>query len=268
MRIRLLAYAIAATALFQPATAQMRNNTEPTMRCEERRDSRDRAQHCEIREQTVPYTGTLTVDGRTNGGVSIKGWNRGDVLVRMKISANARDEAAARAIVGQVRVNLGAGRIAADGPTVEGDGGWSVTYEIFTPHQSNIEATTHNGGVHISDIAGNLRFSAVNGGIHLNRIGGKVEGKTTNGGVHIELAGERWQGEGLEVSTTNGGVHLSLPANYSARLDTSTVNGGLQSDYPLTVSGKIGKQLSATLGSGGATLRVTTTNGGVKIRQI
>ncbi len=72
----------------------------------------------------------------------------------------------------------------------------------------------------------------------------------------------------MDVSTTNGGVHLALPENYSARLETSTVNGGMHADYPLTVSGKIGKQLSATLGSGGATLRIATVNGGVKIGRI
>jgi DUF4097 and DUF4098 domain-containing protein YvlB len=68
----------------------------------------------------------------------------------------------------------------------------------------------------------------VNGGIHLNRVSGNVSGKTTNGGVHVQLAGDRWNGQGLDVKTTNGGVHLNVPANYSAHLEASTVNGGFR----------------------------------------
>jgi len=44
---------------------------------------------CEIREQKVPATGMLTVDARRNGGVSIKGWDQNEVLVRARVQAAA-----------------------------------------------------------------------------------------------------------------------------------------------------------------------------------
>ena len=72
----------------------------------------------------------------------------------------------------------------------------------------------------------------------------------------------------MSVETTNGGVHMSMPANYSARLETSTVNGSVHAGIPMTVSGKLGRQLAVNLGSGGATIHVVTTNGGVHIDQI
>ncbi len=94
---------------------------------------------------------------------------------------------------------------------------------------------------------------------------GTVHGRTTNGGLSIELAGARWDGEGLDVATTNGGVTLAAPDDYSARLEVGTTNGGIHVDFPVMISGKIQKELSTTLGSGGALIRVKTTNGGVTL---
>ncbi len=53
----------------------------------------------------------------------------------------------------------------------------------------------------------------------------------------------------------------------SARLETGTVHGGMRIDIPVTVQGKIEKELSIDLGSGGPTVRATTTNGGVSIKR-
>ena len=45
--------------------------------------------HCEIKEQTVAAGGAITVDARKNGGVSVKGWDRNEVLVRARIQTAA-----------------------------------------------------------------------------------------------------------------------------------------------------------------------------------
>lgn len=238
----------------------------PTMKCDDRQDTNSR--HCEIREQTIAYPGQLTIDGRQNGGVSVKGWSRNEVLVRMKLEARAASESEAKNLVNQIHVNTAAGKIAADGPSVHGEGGWSVSYEVFVPQRANLELLAHNGGIHVSDIQGNVKFSTVNGGAHLDRVNGYVTGKTVNGGLHIELAGSRWEGQGMDVSTTNGGAHLAIPAGYNARLEAATSNGGLHTDYPMNVQGKIGKQLSTNLGIGGAPIKVMTTNGGVHISKM
>jgi hypothetical protein len=60
-------------------------------------------------------------------------------------------------------------------------------------------------------------------------------------------------------------VNLVVPEGYSAHLEAATTNGGFSVDFPITVSGRIGRRLSADLGSGGAPVRVVTTNGGVRV---
>jgi len=253
-------------SLLSAAAAQ--TDLTPKLTCENR-GNRDRGgRFCEVREQTVAYGGQLNIDGKTNGGVSVRGWNRPDVLIRSLVEARADSDSDARAMAGQVRVTASAGRIFAEGPENRDRINWHVSYEVFAPRQSNLEVTVKNGGVHLEDLRGNIQFSAVNGGIHMARINGRVKGETRNGGVHVELGGMRWEGEGLDLTTTNGGVHLSIPSNYSARLDTSTVNGGFKSDFPVPADAEKSGHVKANIGSGGAPLRIVTTNGGVKIRKI
>lgn len=223
--------------------------------------------HCEIKEQSLPATDTINVDGKMNGGISIKGWERNEILVRARIQTSGPSEAEAKELASQVRIETAGGKIFATGPENRKDHWWSVSYEIFVPQRSNVSLKTNNGGISISDVVGRLDFSALNGGVNLSRVGGTVRGATTNGGLNVELSGARWEGEALDVRTTNGGVSMSIPENYSAHLETATVNGRLNIDFPVTVQGEITKELAVNLGSGGPTVRATTTNGGVSIRR-
>jgi DUF4097 and DUF4098 domain-containing protein YvlB len=224
--------------------------------------------HCEIKEQTLPASdNTIAVDGRMNGGVSIKGWERNEILMRARLQTAGPTEAEANELAKQVKIETAGSKIFASGPENRQDHWWSVSYEIFVPRRSNLSLKTNNGGISIYDVNGRLEFSALNGGVHLSRIGGSVKGGTTNGGLHIELSGDRWDGEALDVSTTNGGVSMSIPENYSAHLETGTVNGHLSIDFPVTVQGNITRELGVNLGNGGATVRAMTTNGGVRIRR-
>ena len=263
MKVHVAIAALVALAAGAPGFGQMRDNTQPEMNCTNNGDNGRMVRHCEMREQTVAYSGQLAIDGRQNGGVTVRGWSRSDVWVRERVDASAASESEAKALASQVRVNVSAGTISSEGPSNDGDRHWSVSYEVFVPHTANLEITAHNGGVHISDVRGDIGFSAVNGGIHLARVDGNVHGRTTNGGLHIELAGSRWDGQGMDVATTNGGVHLTIPANYSAHLEGSTVNGGMHVDVPGAVQSKAKRQISTNLDAGGALLKVSTTNGGV-----
>jgi DUF4097 and DUF4098 domain-containing protein YvlB len=226
-----------------------------------------RASHCEVRESTVGGTNPLDIDAGTNGGIRIRGWDRGDVLVRAKIAAYADSDADARRLASGIRVDTLGGRVRAEGPDTGGGQSWSVSFEVQVPRSAQLTLTTNNGGISIDDFRGAARFRARNGGVSLSNIGGDIRGETTNGGVSIELAGDHWDGEGLDVETHNGGVRMTLPEYYSAELETGTTNGHVSVDFPVTVQGSFGRRLNTTLGSGGAKVRAITTNGGVTIRR-
>ncbi len=251
------------------AAAQGEKEKKGSLACRDNWYSDRLVGHCEIREQQLAVSGgTISIDGRQNGGISIKGWDRGDVLVRARIQTAAATQAEADELAKQVRIETGGVKIYADGPERRKDYQWDVSYEIFVPKRSDVSLQTHNGGISISEVRGRIDFSALNGGVVLRRVGGSVHGSTTNGGLVIDLDGDRWDGEELDVSTTNGGIVMNVPENYSAHLVTGTVNGGLNVEFPVTVQGRISRELAVNLGSGGATIRAMTTNGGVKIRRL
>lgn len=244
-----------------------KNKEKDSLACNDNWSSDRLVGHCEIKEQTLAAPNdTLDVDGRANGGISIKGWERNEILMRARIQTAARSEAEAKELVGQIRIETTGSKIFASGPDNTKDHWWSVSYEIFVPHRSNLSLKSNNGGIAISDVNGQLEFTARNGGVSLRRIGGTVKGGTTNGGVAVELSGARWEGEALDVSTTNGGVSISIPENYSAHVETGTVNGRLSSDFP-TGEVRDSRELAFNLGGGGATIRARTTNGGVRIHR-
>ena len=239
---------------------------EHEMTCDDHWQS-DRVSHCEINELRIPGTGKLSVDGGTNGGMRVKGWQKNEVLVRARIETAADTDDQAKALARQVIVHTGGGRIIADGPSSGHHESWSVSYEVFVPQKIDLSLKAHNGGIHIADVRGQIEFETTNGGISLDRLGGAVHGYTTNGGLSVELAGDRWEGSQLDARTTNGGVSVSVPENYSARLETGTVNGHIHVEFPVTVHGEINRQLSIDLGSGGPLVRAVTTNGGVAIKR-
>ncbi|MBO0726717.1 MAG: hypothetical protein J2P52_14030 [Blastocatellia bacterium] len=244
-----------------------RNKEERELSCNDNNGG-DRGSHCVIKEEMVAATGgTITVDGRMNGGVTVKGWDRKEILVRAKIQTWADTDAEAQELAGQIRIETGGANIHAEGPEMRNQRGWAVSFEVSVPRNSNLSLKAHNGGIGVSEVHGQIEFSTMNGGVSLRQLAGNVKGQTMNGGLSIDLAGNGWEGEGMNVSTTNGGVTLSIPENYSARLETGTVNGGLKTDFPITLQGEVKRELSLDLGSGGQTIRAMTTNGGVSIKR-
>jgi len=228
----------------------------------------DRGSHCMIKEETVAATGgTITVDGSMNGGVTVKGWDRKEIFVRAKIQTSADTDAEAQALAGQIRIETGGANIHAEGPETRNQQGWGVSFEVFVPRDSNLSLKAHNGGIAVSEVRGQIDFGTINVGVTLRGLAGNVKGQTMNGGLTIDLAGNGWEGEGMDVRTTNGGVTLSIPENYSARLETSTVNGGLKTDFPITSPAESKRELTQDLGAGGQTIRAATTNGGVSIKR-
>ena len=271
MRRTLLLAPWLVLGLASPLVAQ-RSSSDPRTagddwldRCRDNRGDRER--FCEVRERRLSPSRSLDIDGQQNGSISVHGWDRSEVYVLAKIQTNGDDADEARDLASRISIETDGGRLRADGPSGRRNESWSVSFEIWTPRQTNIHASTHNGGVSVDNLEARLDLSAVNGGLSLNRVSGDVRGETTNGPLNVTLDGDRWRGEGLDLRTTNGPVNLEIPDGYSARLETGTVNGGMRIDFPVTLQGVIGRHITTQLGDGGAPIRAITTNGPVEVRR-
>lgn len=268
MRIRFDVLAVMLLAAAVPLHAQVSWQRGDQSWCEGNRAGRDTESFCEVLTTTMASTGNLEVDGGANGGIHVESWDGDRVEVRARVSANAPSAERAEEIARAIEISVDGGRIGADGPRRGRGESWAVSYEIRVPRTTDLDLATVNGGIDVSGVSGDIAFRATNGGVSLVDLAGDVHGRTTNGGLHVELAGERWDGSGLDVETINGGVTMRVPADYSAELVTRTMNGGIDVDFPVTVQGRIGRRIEATLGSGGPTIRAVTTNGGVNITRL
>jgi len=269
--VRLASVLVFAAAFAAPGLQGAHVQDRSDDPCADRRwdddDEDDHRTHCEVKEERLA-AGPLAVDAGQNGGIRVTGWDQNGTLVQAVVQAHARTEDRAKEIVNSVQIETGGGQIRPVGPdNLARRESWSVSFRLSVPRQTDLTLQARNGGVTVQDVSGHIQFDTTNGGVRLTDLAGWVHGRTRNGGLHVMLSGQQWDGNGLDVETTNGGVNLAIPDGYSAELETRTVNGGFRTEFPIVLQGELTTRRGITtrLGSGGAPLRVRTTNGGVRI---
>ncbi|NVO32174.1 DUF4097 family beta strand repeat-containing protein [Hymenobacter lapidiphilus] len=225
--------------------------------------------YCEIRNLTLaapPADMPLTVDARTNGSISVRAWAGTDVRVRARVTGKGATAETARALATAVRLGATAHtvRAALANGSVEG---WAVSYEVLVPAQTNLVLTAVNGALTLENVRGQLRLTTTNGPLVLRGVSGDVRAQTTNGRIDLSLNGETWTGPGLDVSTVNGDINWELPAEYTATVLARTTRGRVAAELNTKRLNLLPHNLAATLGKGGAQLKVSTTNGNVRVTQ-
>ena len=266
--IAMIGLAAAALSSVTTALEAQRTDEEWLDRCRsgDYNDS-NRERYCLVTVERFRSTGSLTVDGHRNGAVSVYGWDGDSIVVHARVQASARTESAARDLAENVRITVDGSRVSAEGPSTEGREWWSVNFEIGVPRRTDLELEVYNGPLGVEDVSGRINLTSRNGPLSLDGVSGDVTARVRNGPLSVYLTGSRWEGAGLDAESTNGPATISIPARYSARLETGTTNGPMVIDYPLTLQGRIDRHISTTLGDGGATVRVVTTNGPLRVKQ-
>ena len=233
-----------------------------------RRDRQYR--HCEMRDAGISKPqGALRVDPGRNGGVGVRAWDRDSIDIVAKIQVQAGSEEEAEQLAREIRIVTSGGTIRAEGPSTSGDDWWSVTFDVYAPRNMDLDLATENGPLSVHGMSGSMSLSAHNGPVALHGVSGDVHARVRNGPLSVVLSGNRWEGVGLDAETVNGPVVLTIPDGYSAKLETGTVNGPMSVDFPMTVTiqGRLSHRINTTLGSGGAPVRVVTTNGPLVIKR-
>jgi DUF4097 and DUF4098 domain-containing protein YvlB len=262
---------VVAAALISPAPAvAQRTDSDWLEEC--RNDDGDRRGrrevYCEVKQTGARAPGgTISMEGLRNGGVSVTGWDRDSLFIRTRIRVTATSQAEARSVAAQVRTIVRGSQVIVEGPRNMDDVQWTASLYTMVPRRSDLRVGTRNGPVTVEQVRGNLDLQTSNGPLTLRDLGGDVRAHTTNGPMSITLEGSKWEGAGLEARTSNGPLTISIPDGYNARLEAGTTNGPVNLGFPITVVGRINRDISTTLGSGGATIRATTTNGPLSIRR-
>jgi hypothetical protein len=129
-----------------------------------------------------------------------------------------------------------------------------------------ISMSTSNGAVTLTSTTGAAVIVTTNGRVTAAPHQGSIDARTTNGAMDCDLA--RFDTtDAATLHSSNGRVTVSLPADASVSFDAASSNGrvrveGFSVNYTLNdVAHRRG-----TIGSGRATLNITTSNGDVTIR--
>jgi DUF4097 and DUF4098 domain-containing protein YvlB len=133
--------------------------------------------------------------------------------------------------------------------------------------QGNVQVSTGNGDVEVRDAKAPVSVRTGNGRVTVVTTEGPVDARTGNGDIDVEMRAVR-ANEGMQFHTGSGSVRVTLPASYNGELDATTGNGDVRSDFDLKVEGRMSpRRLRATIGSGGALLRLSTGNGRLEVRK-
>ena len=263
----LAAYEQARPSARTRSTAQPRTTATDQDWCRDAGRNSDREQFCEVRNLNESGASKLEVLDNANGSISVTGSSRRDISVQARVIATADSESEARTLAKDVSITLDNGRLRATGPESGRRRSWSVSYRVEVPSAFDVSLETSNGSLAVEGVRGRIDAESSNGSVRLTDLGGRVNARTSNGSAHVTLTGRRWDGDGLTVVTSNGSARLDMPDGYNARLVAGTSNGSLNLDFPVTVQGRMSKHIDTTLGSGGATIEVRTSNGSLNINR-
>ncbi len=138
-----------------------------------------------------------------------------------------------------------------------------ITVDTFF---GDLTAHTSNGAIDLRDVNGLVSAITSNAEITLQNVHAISRAETSNGQITADvLTIDR----DVILSTSNGRVLLQLAPNLNADLSLSTSNGQiLLTNVPVNVQQSSRTGLQGTIGSGGNTISVVTSNADIEVRML
>lgn len=155
--------------------------------------------------------------------------------------------------------------------------------------RGELDVQTSNAGVEVRNLEGSSVVRTSNGGVRAEGVRGGFEAYTSNGGINVQLLSSEpgravtleSSNAGIELSlgadhrndvriaTNNGGITVRLPASIGARVRARTSNAAIATDFELKLQGTISQNhLEGTIGGGGPTLDLSTSNGNIRLLRL
>lgn len=127
----------------------------------------------------------------------------------------------------------------------------------------DLTATSSNGRIEIRGAEGYATATTSNAGITVEDCGGIAGLATSNGAISAEISAIRGD---VTVSSSNAGITIRFAEDLDARVVATTSNGRIAvHDLLLQLGESTGTSVSGTLGSGGPTVTVKTSNAGIDL---
>jgi Putative adhesin len=135
-------------------------------------------------------------------------------------------------------------------------------------------ARTDDGSIRFREITGKLDVETGDGSVVVNGTFTHLRAKTGDGSVRLAVEPGSRVEDDWTVETRDGSVEVRLPETVDLMVDAVTSDGRIRSNYPgLSVDradddgDQSRRELRATLGAGGRTLRVRTGDGTIRFER-
>ncbi|MCK4672186.1 MAG: DUF4097 family beta strand repeat protein [Candidatus Aegiribacteria sp.] len=231
-------------------------------------------------KHAVPQESTIYVT-TFNGDIDIEWYHEDEMSLEITKSSWRSEEELEKAEV--VVITDSETRITAR--KLDDDADVGVSLSLLLPPGTAIQVLeTSNGDVTVTDGIGNAEANTSNGDVTFSNFNGTIDIRTSNGDIIVRggtLTGARTSNgsieaeiyavppEGTVLDTSNGDIIISVLQGLNAELDMDTSNGSITIEAEdltdVRISDSDGR---ATLGEGGSTIRLDTSNGDIKVSTI
>jgi DUF4097 and DUF4098 domain-containing protein YvlB len=149
-----------------------------------------------------------------------------------------------------------------------------------------VSASSTNGGIECAGLNGAVSARTTNGRIKMTDMQGPMDASTTNGGIVASMT-KSTDDRKMRFSTTNGGIELRLPSGLKNDVRASTTNGSIEVKMPAAATFQVSartsgssvrsefdvigditkKRIEGKVGTGGALLDLSTSNGSISLKR-
>jgi DUF4097 and DUF4098 domain-containing protein YvlB len=223
--------------------------------------------------------GKIEIFAGAPGSLKIVGWQKASVRMEAEkiVYDSSPEEAKAKLQKSPIRVRYSqtlSSIRTSDAP----DTNIEFNLTLYVPSEkTDIKTTIHHGDFSIEGVNGWVETTvATEGSIEAKSMSGYFSASTLRGDISAEMAGTRWRGLEFAARTQNGSATLKIPVTFSAALQLETRNGKILVDYPpQVVEGEVvppdiiirktSQSLKASVGDGGAPIKLVTYSGNVTL---
>jgi len=163
------------------------------------------AQSQEQRAVALEGVDILHVRASSEGGVTVKGWDRPVARLTVCKYAVALNQPDAQKTLNGVAIFSRNGEISTSGPETDTNRAWWVHMILRVPKSAALDVVSANGGIAIRNMNGRINAHATNGGISLASCNGDSKLTTENGGISVERVSGR-----IDAMTLNGPISYRI----------------------------------------------------------
>lgn len=215
-----------------------------------------------------------------NGRITAEPTDGAELVVEGRRTAKASTDDAAKEMLQKLEIREEASdtsvRIESRPPRLSGFSNHEIEWTVKVPKGVVLDLRTTNGGVRLQNLSNEIHAKTTNGGVKGEGLNpSTIDASAVNGGIELALSSPLEANDSVEMETVNGGVSLELTSDSKASIEARCVNGGVHVDsLDIKRDQDAGssdferkRRLTGTMNGGGGKVRMSTTNGGVRLSQ-